>query len=614
MSRLVKFVFLSLPFVTLVAASAVLAFWATETGRLPITGDEPHYLITSASVVRDGDFDVRNNYDYDATTHEIYDGTLSPHAIRQGPHLWPQHMPGLSLLVAIPFGLGGAIWARTMLAILIVPLLAAVIYGWSRTCLPRLDATVVTLGLLACSPIIFGASQIYPDLPAGVAALALASWLWGSNRRGYIGWCTYWCVAGLLCWLHVKYFAPTAVLGALGVWQLWRDANPRFTLANYWTFGILYLAGPALFWAFSLPRFGDLIGGRVTGELNFDFLSALELFLGLHFDQVHGLFIQQPLLLPGLVALGWMIRRRHPLTLPWLVLYLSLIVPNALQQVPYGGHVAPAGRFGWSAMWLWLVPLGIVIRELRNGTSFAAAVRLIVFFGVAYQAILALQWVPMPQRLFNGLLPADVWQPSLFADGVMLSLPKFGPHADVSHPPNTVWVLGALSLLAAGFIQQSRFRYLPAAATAILALFLLPAEDTLDRARTVPRRYEAENTPARCTVLTRRMASNGRICQQNANHLFAVNGPYVALEPGRYRVVAALHPGVRTLPGRGVLDVVGNRGYTAITRHSFRLMPTIHWTYLGVDFNIARTFRDVEFRIRGFRGLEVDYVEVHSIP
>ena len=42
---------------------AVLAAWWGASGRLRITGDEPHYLIIAASAVRDRDFDVRNNYE-----------------------------------------------------------------------------------------------------------------------------------------------------------------------------------------------------------------------------------------------------------------------------------------------------------------------------------------------------------------------------------------------------------------------------------------------------------------------------------------------------------------------------------------------------------------------
>ena len=300
--------------------------------------------------------------------------------------------------------------------------------------------------------------------------MALVCWLWARNgERSALGWCVYWCAAGFLCWLHVKYYAPSAVLAGLGVWHLWRDSATRFTPARYVTFGVLFLVGPALFCAFSISAFGNVLGGRGGGELNTDVSTAAEIFVGLHLDQVQGLFVQQPIFLPGLIALSWMIRRRHPLTVPWLVLYASLLVPNALQRMPYGGHVAPAGRFGWSAMWLWLIPLGIAPAGRGGRGAHTSAVRLIVLMGIAYQAALALQWVPEPQRLFNGLFPPQAWQPSLFPPDVMLSLPKFGLHGDIGYPPNVVWTFAAFSLIAAGFLHAPRLRYLLPAATVVFA-------------------------------------------------------------------------------------------------------------------------------------------------
>ena len=596
-------------------ASAFLAFWWTVSGRLPAAGDEPHYLVIAASVVRDLDFDVGNDYRREAAAREITDAALAPHARGRGAGLWPQHMPGLGVLLAIPFGVGGVAAARVVLAAMLVAALGMAVLGWSRTFLRPADACLATLGVLACSPVLFGASQVYPDLPAGVVVLGLVGWLWGAERRTRLGWCVYWGLAGLLCWLHVKYYAPSAVLAGLGVRRLWRDREVRLTPVTCTAFGLLYVTGPALLSAFSLSAFGDLMGGRSAGaELNPNLARAAELFMGLHFDQVHGMFVHQPLLLPGLAALGWMIRRRHPLLLPWLLLYASLIAPNALQQAPYGGHVAPGGRFGWSAMWLWLLPLGIAGREAWTGASFAALVRLGVLSAIVYQAVLAFAWIPVPQRLFNGLFPPEVWQPSLFAPGVMLSLPKFGPHGDAGYPPNVVWTLAAFSLIAAGLLRRPRLRLLPAAATAVAALLMLPAEDTLERSRAVPRRYEAEHTPARCTVHPRPDASNRLLCRQNEEFQYAVAGPFVPLEPGRYRIVAALRQWRRSTPGRGSLRVVADRGYTLVARRDFRLLPAVNERFVTLEFETRRKLRDAEFRVRGFRGLEVDYIDLTPFP
>ena len=82
-------------------------------------------------------------------------------------------MPGLGVLLAVPFGLGGVIGARVGLALLLVSVLAIAVYRWNRTFLRTADAVLATLGVMVCTPVIFGASQIYPDLAGGVAVFAL---------------------------------------------------------------------------------------------------------------------------------------------------------------------------------------------------------------------------------------------------------------------------------------------------------------------------------------------------------------------------------------------------------------------------------------------------------
>ena len=588
----------------LVPLVVVVAALATSS-RVPVDGDEPHYLIIAASVLRDFDFDVRNNYRYDGIAGEIYPAPLQPHALM--PTGGPQHMPGLGILLAVPFGLAGITGARVALALLVTPILGVAVYRWSRTALDPADATLATLGVLACSPVMFGASQLYPDLLGGVAIFALASWLWrtGPHTRA-ASWCVYWLVAGFLCWLHVKYFAPTAVLAAVGAGRLWHD-RVRCTPVMHAAFAALFLTGPALFATFSRTYFGDFLGGRSGAELNFDVARAIELVLGLHLDQVHGMFVVQPLLLSGLVALGWMVRRRHPLVLPWLLLYASIVVPNALQQIPYGGHVAPAGRFGWSAMWLWLIPVGIAVHELRAWRS-PYGVRLILLVGIAYQAALAISWMPAPQRLFNGLFAPDLWQPSLFPVPIVLSLPKLGPHGDIGYAPNVVWTCAALALFAAGWLHPWRWRWLPALGTAVAALFLLPVDDPLGRATTSPlRRYEAEHMPGRCTASRQRAASNGFVCRQTRDHVFAVSGPFVSLDPGAYEIVAAVRSGGG--PARGVLEVVSARGRNQVARREFRI-PTSTASVLTLSFHADRSLQDVEFRVRGGQGFEIDYVDL----
>ena len=237
--------------------------------------------------------------------------------------------------------------------------------------------------------------------------------------------------------------------------------------------------------------------------------------------------------------------------------------------------------------------------------------RPVVLIGAAYQALLAASWAPEPQRLFNGLFPADQWQPSLFPPAVMLSLPKLGPHADLDYPPNVVWAIAALALLAAGFLHRLRLRVVPVAVAAVVGGFALPVEDALERSAPVLRRYEAEHTRARCEAHPRPEASNGHVCRQSRDLSFAVAGPFVSLDAGAYEVaVAVMGPDVG---GSGVLHVVSGRGHERHAQRGFRVSRAER-SVVELPFHLDRAAHEVEFRLRGPRGLDVDYVDLLPAP
>ena len=137
-----------------VATCVALAVWWLDSGRLRTGGDEPHYLIVAASVLRDGDLDVRNNYEEDARTAEIY-GPVFPHVTVRDSGTWPAHAPGLGVLLAIPFGAGGTLGARVALC-LFAGLLAWSVWWWFRDRLPAGDTALVVAGLLSGPTILFG--------------------------------------------------------------------------------------------------------------------------------------------------------------------------------------------------------------------------------------------------------------------------------------------------------------------------------------------------------------------------------------------------------------------------------------------------------------------------
>ncbi|MYD70537.1 MAG: hypothetical protein F4W89_07315 [Acidobacteria bacterium] len=669
--------------VTLLAAT--LAFWWSTTNRYGLTGDEPHYLILTASLLRDGDLDMQNNYAEDARTAEIYGPVALRHTVGRGGREWPSAAPGISALLVPAFALAGGLGARLMLCLLIIPLLGWACWRWLDGRAPPRDAALAVAGVLVCPTVLLGAGQVYADLLSGAIILALAVWLWNGastgaptgpptgapagapasrpafssasrsappsaapEARSPLGWALFGLAAGLLPWLHIKNLAATALFGLFAAWQVWRhgswrepDARTRW---GYAAGGALLLLGPATFLWYELATHGLLLAGQGRVVSGTPYLRAVEMLLGRHLDQSHGLFWQQPLFFPGLIALGWMVRKRHPLTIPWLLLYASLIVPPAVTG-RWGG--IPSGRFNWGGMWLWLIPIGLWLQAERD--TLGRYVRPALLAAFAYQAVLAFRWAPDPTRLF---IYEDffVWaRDSLFPLPVRYILPHFylSPSDSwwvvryLEYLPNLIWVAAAGLLLATGWMwsTEGRQRLKPVwIGIVAVAALLLPVEPTADAesphddglhdplARSIqstfPRRFEAERmTPMQTAERTTRLdgqASGGRARAADGERPdgLITFGPYLNLDAGRYRIEVAMRLQTPSDAAPAAwLDVRTERGQFSHGRvevPAARLPTDGTYAIVSASVDAVEPLEDLEFIVGAYPGVEllVDYIDL----
>ncbi len=642
--------------VTLLACT--LAVWWSTSERYRLTGDEPHYFITAASLLRDGDVDVRNNFDEDAATGEIYGPIGGRHVQTYNGREYSNHAPGLSVLLVLPFAIGGTLAGRLLLCLLIIPIFGWACWRWLDGRAPPRDIALAVAGLLLCPVILLGSGQVYSDLLAGVVLLALAVWLWNRagrddggapQRRSPVAWMLFGVVAGFLPWLHMKYLAVTALFGLFAAWQIWierpwRHPSSRSPWWGYASAGAFLLIGPATFLAYQMSTHGRPLAGLGSQVSRTPYLRGLEFLIGNHLDQAQGLFWYQPLLLFGLIALGWMIRVRHRFTMPWLLLYGALMVPPALLDEWAG---IPLGRLNWSGMWLWLLPIGWWMGAERN--SLSRYVRPVLLAALAYQAILALRWIPSPTDLFLGPYSSLVWaRDSLFPLQVRYALPHFYLRAGdgwwvvryLEYPPNLIWVTATVLMIVTGWMWREEGRRLlrPAWVGGIaVAALLLPVEPTADRAAphddalhaqlvssigsTFSRRFEAERmTPMRTASQSTRedpnasdgLARDTTAAPDNPGR-FVVFGPFLHLDPGRYRVEATLRLAEPTeVEVAGRLDVTASRGRNVLVSvpiASDRLPTDGSYTTVTVRFDAAEPLDDVEFRVAATPGADllVDY-------
>jgi len=460
-------------------ALTVIVFFAS-THVLSLSGDEPHYVIMADSIASDFDLDLRNNYLSDFDTHRIF-GLTIPHVYSVERGWMPGHEPGLSVLIALPFKFGGVRGARLALCVF-AGLLPWSLFAWLRERLeqsavaaPRARSTAawITLGLTISLPVCFGAVQIYGDLVAGAIATVLFLHVLRALERDrpIWTWALFWLAAGLFPWLHAKFTITATILACAGVVALGRQIRRSPGVLDVRTLATasLVVVGPALLLMFNTWASGSPLGFRHASELTTSFARGAEIFLGLHFDQSQGMFLQQPLLLAGLAALPIVTARHRGVALLWAVVYLSLVVPNALVLTRYGGD-GPDGRFAWSAAWLWAVPIGFVVAERHD--RLAVWVRRAAVVGWAYQAAIAARWLRTPGLLFPVIDAGLDGRDSLFPAALHRWLPSYyfwDFSSYWTYTPNVAAMLIAAALVAAGALARER-RDLPRAAPADMTL------------------------------------------------------------------------------------------------------------------------------------------------
>lgn len=185
--------------------------------RPTVGGDEPHYAIEAASLARDGDRDLNNQYLDPRLVESIAPGeTLLAHASMHRGRLISSHSVGLPLLLApVARVTTKTIWMRVEL-VLLAALAAALLLRIVR----RFDTGWrgwLAWGMAAFSlPLVAYAPQLYPELPAALCTLlAVDALLAGPRRR--LSWLLGAAGLAFLPWLHPRFLlivvGATAAMG-----------------------------------------------------------------------------------------------------------------------------------------------------------------------------------------------------------------------------------------------------------------------------------------------------------------------------------------------------------------------------------------------------------------
>lgn len=352
-------------------AVVALTSWAVARPRVP-AGDEPHYLVITQSLLRDGDLKIENNH-RDEQYLAYFDGALKPDFMRRGRdrQIYSIHAPGASVVVLPAFATAGYPGAVAQVVTLVAFGVALVWLAAFRLTGSAAGGWVSALALVTAAPYVLLSFTIYPD-PIGsaivaAALLALVSCDVGAAWSGR-AWLGVGSALALLPWLHTRFAVLAGALGAVLVLRAWQAgrvsavvrllAVPMVSAAGW--FGYFWII-------YGTPDPGAPYGVGTGSGLSFVPQGLAGLFL----DQQFGLVANAPGLGAGLAGLALLLAQRPRLAIELLVVLVPYLGVAAAFPMWWGGYSSPA-RFAivvapvvaLPAGWLWA----------RGGAAVRAAV------------------------------------------------------------------------------------------------------------------------------------------------------------------------------------------------------------------------------------------------
>ena len=374
----------------LLAVAYVFSIDIRASRGASITGDEPFYLLTTQSLLQDGDLDLANQYD--ARTYEDFfdhhDELWKQSAPLPDGRLLSPHNPGLSVLLIPGFALGGLIGAQVQLLIMAAAAMTLAYLLAARLCRNRLICWAATLAVGLSATAFIYSTEVYPEFPA---ALALVACLLIVTRQAKMSVAeAVWLAAGLtaICWLGVKYVPLALLVAAYFIWKA--DTRGRVVLSA------LGVVSGGIFIGFHLVTFDSLTPYNVNVvyaglssvqlvDQHVEFADRVYRLWGLFIDQRFGIGRWTPIFLVAAPALALLLtgddRRRIVLGLVAAQILIAVFVAITLM-----GWWFP-GRTMLTVIPLLAIPVALLAE--RSGPILRWSLLALALYGLAVTAGLA---------------------------------------------------------------------------------------------------------------------------------------------------------------------------------------------------------------------------------
>ncbi len=313
-------------------------------GCLP-SGDEPHYLIISQTLLKYHSLNVMQDYTH-RDYFQFYPLLIEPHITYNAlGQVLPLHNIGAPLLWLLPFALLGrlgAVWFIALVTVLLIIILyrLLLLMGISKQ-----TAFRVCLAYSIASPFYIYSHLTFVE-PIGALACVYAVYVLWQPKLSWQTLTVSAVLLGILPWVHMRLALleiPLTILLLGKIYQRYRFRN--------WHYYIAYLL-PLLILSLALEIYSYQVWGTLNPAANqingnskpFEVMPFLGM-VGMFFDQEHGILLNFPiflLLLPGIL----LTLKRRFVSYHLLVLVVSLPYIVAFTSFRHwSGGWCPPGRF-----------------------------------------------------------------------------------------------------------------------------------------------------------------------------------------------------------------------------------------------------------------------------
>ncbi|MBN1224947.1 MAG: hypothetical protein JXB23_16985 [Candidatus Aminicenantes bacterium] len=474
--------------------SAFIVFVLYATGIVfppqPFTGDEPHYLLITKSILEDGDINLFNNYknkDY----LEYYPGDLRSHAFRgkKGDHYqYSKHLPAVSVLVLPAFYIGEkaaqldprltnkpeikrqiiVFFARLPLCLL-TALSGLMLFLIARDMTQRQDIALLGWAVFCfTAPVLFYSHLIYPEIPAALIAMFLIRYM--ILKKETHSRCVFLAGMGiaLLPWFGVKYIVLSAVLFIASLLAFRGSAIEKKRQKLLLFFAPIILSA-GMFLRFLWNLYGSFAPSSVyrgapldsstpvwlTHFLKSDFLEFFSRVVGYFLDQRFGIFIYTPVYLLSIAGLFYFRKQKKKEAL-YLVLVFSVF--GIFSAYYYWGGYCPPGRPMIPVIWILALFTGFSLTASRNRfRSIVMSATVASSFFVVWMA-LKNPWLLYHDNTASGLYDeATASNLLLVLSNTFIDFEKMFPLISleaIRWIPLIVWMIGAI-VISLIFIKKA---------------------------------------------------------------------------------------------------------------------------------------------------------------